>query len=246
MVADPTRIIAHRGASQEAPENTLAAFELALEQGADCVELDCQLTRDGHVVVMHDNTVNRTTNGAGKVRAMSLAEIKALDAGSWFHPRFAGERVPTLAEALRLLRGRCTINIEIKSLKAPQPGIEEKIVDLLRSSGVPLETVIISSFNHAHFPRFRTIAPSLRLAALFQTTPANLHELDVDFLHPSFEAVTPDLMQTAKAAGRKVNAWTVDAEEEWCRLLALGVDGIITNAPGALRAFLSGGGEWAC
>ena len=239
MPENRVQVIAHRGASNDAPENTLAAFELALEQGADCIELDCRVTCDGHLVVIHDATVDRTTNGSGKVSEMSLAEIRALDAGSWFHPRFAGERVPTLQEALLLLRGRCAVNVEIKGTKAHQPGIEEKVVGLLRAARVPAESVIISSFDSSYFPRLRAIDAALRLALIFKAAPPDLYELDVDLLHPSLESVAPGLMQKAKASGLQVNVWTVDAEQGWCRALALGVDGIITNVPGKLRAFLS-------
>ncbi len=135
-------IIAHRGASGEFPENTLPAFAAAIEAGAQMCELDVQLTRDGAAVVIHDETVDRTTNGTGAVAAMSLAEIRRLDAGVKFGARFAGTRIPTLEEVLTLVRGRCALNVELKSA-----GVEREVCRLLRAHEALSSTTIVSSFD---------------------------------------------------------------------------------------------------
>ena len=136
--------IAHRGASLEAPENTLAAFRRAMELGADLIELDVHQTSDGHVVVIHDETVDRTTDGSGAVRAMTLRELRRLDAGSWMGPHFAGERVPTLLEVLELTRGQIGLAIEIKAGSRRYPGIEAAVVHLLQTTGRLDDVILIS------------------------------------------------------------------------------------------------------
>ncbi len=141
--------IAHRGASLEAPENTLAAFQRAVELGADLIELDVHQTADGHVVIIHDDTVDRTTNGSGPVHSMALRELRRLDAGSWMGPQFAGERVPTLLEVLELTRGRAGLAIEIKAGSARYPGLEANIVRLLETAGRVDDVIITSGDCHA-------------------------------------------------------------------------------------------------
>lgn len=229
-------VIAHRGASGSAPENTMAAFEKAIAFGSDMIELDVQRSKDGHIVVIHDHTLKRTTNGTGEVRQHTLEELQQLDAGSWFGEEFAGERIPTLTQVLDLVRGKCALNIEIKNLPYPDPEVEAELVKLLHESGFPLEEVIISSFDHRALVRIEEIEPKLRTAALFSHYPASLAGIDTKILHPSWQLIRPEFMEWA--TGRMVNVWTVDKPERWDLLLAAGVDGIITNHPEQLNAYL--------
>src|SRR5574341_1433935 len=151
---------AHRGASLLAPENTLAAFELAVKQGADGIELDVRLCRTGEWVVIHDVRLNRTTNGRGLVRAKSIDELRRLDAGSSFHQKFANERIPTLAEVLDWAKGRALLNIEIKSLARPAERAEQSLLSLLRRHGVRRQC-LISSFNPLVLRRLARLDPGL-------------------------------------------------------------------------------------
>jgi glycerophosphoryl diester phosphodiesterase len=234
--------IAHRGASAYAPENTLAAFRLALEVGADGFELDVMLSADGHLVVIHDDTVDRTTDGSGPVRQKTLAELKALDAGARFDARFTGERIPTLQEVLHLVAGsRAFVNVEIKTDSLKGDGLEEKLVALIRGRGLG-ERLLISSFNPFALWRMRRLAPDLSLALLYAENQrvylrnrwfAFLSRPDA--LNPSFRLAAQEHVRWAKSKGYRLYVWTVDEESEMRRLIALGVDGMITNKPDLLR-----------
>ncbi len=234
--------IAHRGASAYAPENTLAAFRLALEMGADGFELDAMLSADGHLVVIHDDTVDRTTDGRGPVRQKTLAELKTLDAGARFDARFAGERIPTLREALHLAAGNpAFVNVEIKTDSLKGDGLEEKLVALIRGYGLG-ERLLISSFNPFALWRMKRLAPDLPLALLYAENQrvylrnrwfAFLSRPDA--LNPSFRLATQEHVRWAKSKGYRLYVWTVDEEAEMRRLMALGVDGMITNKPDLLR-----------
>jgi len=237
---------AHRGASHDAPENTLAAFRLALEMGADGFELDVMLSADGHLVVIHDDTVDRTTDGSGPVRQKTLAALKALDAGARFGARFAGERIPTLQEALDLVaRSRAFVNVEIKTESLRGDGLEEKLVALIHRYGLG-ERLLISSFNPFALWRMRRLAPDLPLALLYaEDQCVYLRDRWFAFLshpaalNPSFRMATQEHVRWAKSKGYRLYVWTVDEESEMRRLIALGVDGIITNKPDLLRQVLA-------
>lgn len=233
-------VIAHRGASGTAPENTMAAFRQAVEMGADMIELDVQRTKDGQVVVIHDATLERTTNGTGQVREHTYAEIEKLDAGSWFgeEQEFAGERVPLLKDVLEFTKGKCALNIEIKNIPYPDPGVEQAVVDLLHETGFPLDQIIISSFDHSCLQRIAQIEPNVATACLFSHYPASLAGLDTQTLHPSWQVIRPEFMSWVKEGNRKVNVWTVDKAERWDWLIEAGVDGIITNYPARLVEYL--------
>ena len=234
--------IAHRGASAYAPGNTLAAFRLALEMGADGFELDVMLSADGHLVVIHDDTVDRTTDGRGPVRQKTLAELKTLDAGAKFDARFAGERIPTLQEALHLVAGnRAFVNVEIKTDSLKGDGLEEKLAALIRRYDLG-ERLLISSFNPFALWRMRRLAPDLPLALLY-AEDLRVHLRNrwfaflsrPDALNPSFRMATQEHVRWGKSRGYRLYVWTVDEESEMRRLIALGVDGIITNQPDLLR-----------
>lgn len=164
-IGGPTRVIAHRGFSGEAPENTLVAIRRAIDVGADMVEVDVTMTRDGHVILLHDETLKRTTNGKGKPFKKSLAKIRRLDAGAWFAPEFAGERIPTLAETLKIVKDRVLINIEIKS-EAVKHGVVPKVAALIVEHGM-LDQVVVSSFSPEALRRMKTTAPDVVTASLF-------------------------------------------------------------------------------
>ena len=227
------KIIAHRGASGQAPENTLAAFQLALQQQADGIELDVMLTKDGQVVVIHDDTVDRTTDGSGRVKDLTLAELQALNAGN-------GEHIPTLQEVLAKLGGQCLLNIELKNYASPFDRLPVVVAQMVKDAAL-VDSVIISTFNPVNLPRFRWRCPGVKLGLLTVPGKASLwiwRLFRYDALHPHYEDVDQDLVSGVKAHSRQVNVWTVDDPDEICRLAALGVDSIITNYPQAARAAL--------
>jgi glycerophosphoryl diester phosphodiesterase len=230
-------LIGHRGYPAKFPENTLAAFEGAIQAGCNMIELDVTLTRDRKVVVIHDDTLDRTTTGKGPVRDHALQDIKALDAGSWFDARFAAERVPQLSEVLQLTAGRCLLNIEIKEsafeADYPADAIEHQVVELVKTSGA-MDRVIISSFEKRILQRIAAMAAPPALAFI------STHGADGSLLemllaikafswHPWFRALNRDQVDALHAAGMKIFPWTINTREEAERILALGVDGLICN-----------------
>jgi glycerophosphoryl diester phosphodiesterase len=246
-------VIAHRGFSGAAPENTLAAFREAIRAGADRVELDVLLTLDGVPVVIHDPDLDRTTDGRGPVRQRTLAELRALDAGRWFDPRFAGERIPTLEEALELCRGKVAVNVEIKGeAVAPgapeeEEGVEARVVESLRRLG-PGADAVVSSFEPLALRRVRRMAPELARESLFDPErqggmgPVQVcAEVAARAFNCSREEVSPRWIDEAHRAGLKLNVYTVDDPREMEALIALGVDGIFTNQPRLLREALARG-----
>ena len=225
--------IAHRGASGRFPENTLKAFAAAIDAGAQMCELDVQLTVDGAVVVIHDETLERTTDGRGAVRSMTLAQLKRFDAGIRFGREFAGERIPTLEEVMALADGRCGLNIELKGA-----GVERKVCELLVERRA-LATAMISSFDWDALAIVRHFEPRVRVGMLASQWPARLvgaaFELKAESINPRSDIVTEDLCIAAHERNLSVYAWTVDEPGEMRRLIAFGVDGIMTNYPERLR-----------
>lgn len=232
-------IVAHRGASAVAPENTLAAFRAAVELGADAIELDVQRTADGHVIIMHDPMLDRTTNGRGPVADRSLRSIKALDAGSWFGPAFAGERVPTLEEAVNLVGGRLGLLVEIKQGPRFDETVEAAVVQVLQQRPGAYE---VSSFDHFSVLRTKALAPELPCGILFEARlidPFGAAALArADALHLYWTLITPDFVPEAHRRGHMVVAWTVNDEEAMTRLADSGVDAIVTDRPDLLRRVL--------
>ena len=248
--------LAHRGASARAPENTLEAFQLAVESGAGGLELDVHLTRDGHVVVIHDPTLDRTTNTTGAVAEMTHDELGEPDAGHRFSPdgdalpnRGLGLRIPTLAEVLRTFPG-VAVNID---MKADRPGIEAAVLKVLREAGAEGRTLVVSSRRSA-VRRFRRMAEgsvstgasrwetgvffllsNLRLERLLR--PA-YDALQVPPSHRGIPLVTRRFVEAAHAAGVRVDAWTINEPAEMRRLLDLGVDVIMTDHPETLTTVL--------
>jgi len=230
------KIIAHRGASVHAPENTMAAFQMALDQGADGIELDVMLTKDNRIAVIHDDTVDRTTSGSGRVSEMTLAELQALDAGD-------GEEIPSLDEVLDRFGGRFLINIELKNYSSVLDSLPTEVAKLVTSSGL-MESVLISSFNPFNIARFRKKAPEAVLGLITQPKQAKhwmWRLFKYDALHPHFSDVDPVLVAALHARSRQVNVWTVDEASEIRRLAGLQVDSIITNDPQHAREVLESG-----
>lgn len=235
-------VIAHRGFSAVAPENTMVAFRQAAEAGADGIELDVHLTKDGEVVVIHDYTVKRTTDGTGWVRELTLEELRRLDAGSWFGEAFRGEKIPTLDEVLRWVADRdLSINIELKNLKFPEPGLEEAVAERIVRYG-RAERTIISSFHHASLQQMKEWLPQLDTAILYM---ANLVEpwvytrgAKATSMHPYSPTVTAETVNGCRKAGLPLRPFTVNKVKEMRRLIRLGVDGIITDQVERLRDVL--------
>jgi len=243
-------IIAHRGDSAHRPENTLASFESALAVGADLIELDVQRTRDGHVVVLHDGTLDRTTNGTGKVFEMTLAEVRAVSAGypDRFGTKYSEERVPTLADALKLLRGRARVMIEIKkeSVAATDTddGIEALLVAEVRQARMANDVVFIS-FERRALARCRDRAPEIQRGHLFyraepEDVLAAAREIESTLVMCEKGMSSDALRDGAHAADLKVATWVVDEPEEFRDLARFDLYGVGSNRPGVLLDALWG------
>lgn len=233
-------VIGHRGAPREAPENTLASFRRAVELGADMLELDVQVSADGALVVIHDEDVSRTTDGKGLIRDLTLEQLENLDAGAWFGAEFAGERVPTLAEVCAFARGRVALNVELKCRPEEFAGRAADLVTCLAENDL-LHSTIVSSFDPAVLAEVRSVSSELYLAYLylvqwFAPGAPDLADLRLAALHPEHHLLAESQVEDAHAHGLAVNAWTVDEPEVALRLAGWGVDGIVTNEPGRLRA----------
>ncbi|HHX65271.1 MAG TPA: glycerophosphodiester phosphodiesterase, partial [Chloroflexi bacterium] len=213
--------------------------------GADGIELDVTRCATGEIVVIHDDTLDRTTNGSGPVEATPFYALRELDAGSWFGDEFAGERVPTLSEVLDMAAGHMLINIEIKVQKMlKRDGIEEEVVEMIRARRIE-ETTVISSFSPITLARIRRMAPDIQCGLLYAPDmPLPLgrawarHLVRPAALHPHFNAVDAAYIRKMRRAGYRVNPWTVNERADLERMIALDVDGIITDHPAMLREML--------
>jgi glycerophosphoryl diester phosphodiesterase len=241
---------AHRGASYEAPGNTLAAFLLAAELGADGIELDVQLSRDGEIVVMHDSTLEATTNGHGPVSSQTLAELKRLDAGSWFDPAFARQQIPTLQEVVEAVGHHLLLNIELKTAqRLGDDGLAAAVVRLLEENHL-LDRVVISSFNPFAVRRVRERNPWIAVGLLYGPgmpfllrRPWMRRFVHPDALHPHYTSVHARYVAWAHKKGYRVHTWTVDEPKDMERLTQAGTDLIITNRPDLLREVVDGAPE---
>lgn len=228
-------VYAHRGASGYAPENTMAAFKEAVELGSHGIECDVQMTKDGKLVICHDETLERTTDGKGFIKNLNYNEIRELDAGSWFDNTFKSEKIPQLSELLKLVSDSgLLLNIEIKSGIVQYPGIEEKVIAEVNDFGL-LPKVIISSFNHYALKKCKEINPSVKIGILYMEglfEPWNyMKSLDCECAHPFYMAVTAEISRELKARGNIINVFTVNDPKTAIELARMGVDGIITNYP---------------
>jgi len=236
-------IIAHRGDSSHRPENTLVAFAAGLETGAAIVEFDVHLTRDGEVVVIHDDTIDRTTDGRGEVKQMTLAEIRRFSAGypSRFGSAYAGERVPTLAEALGLLRERAQAMIEIKPEAVTddaEGGIEAHVIEEVRRAGMEKDVALIS-FDRRALRRCQAFAPGMLRGHLFHKGAVGemlegAREVASELVMPEKKLLSDELRDRAREAGIKVATWVVDDIEELRRLMRFELYGVGSNRPGEM------------
>ena len=248
--------VAHRGASARAPENTLAAFREAVRLGANAIELDVHLSADGVPVVIHDDTVDRTTNGRGAVAAIAARDLRRLDAGAWFSSRFRGERVPTLEEALEFARGRCGLNIEIKepaSRGRHARGAAAAATDSVAPAVARAVTrtrfhdlLVISSFSSTALQQARAAMPRARLGLLVSRSLRGLRaahrRVRLFSVHPHVRLAAARRVRRARRLGLVVVFWTVNDVKQMRRLIALGGDGLMTDDP-ALFQELSGAGH---
>jgi glycerophosphoryl diester phosphodiesterase len=241
MAKQPKQLlfIAHRGISARYPENTLAAFKGAIDAGAHMIELDVCLSRDRHLVVIHDETVDRTTNGCGAVKMLTLAQLRRLDAGSWFDPRFNAERLPTLAQVLDVVKGHLMVNIEIKpeafEAEGPADAVERQVLNLVREKNM-LDDVLVSSFEWLVLENLRKREPGIALG-LLSDVPADeslLHwyqRVKGYSWHPDFRVLTPQQVDRLHDLGARVFPYAVDGRIDTRGMLAMGVDGLIVDDP---------------
>jgi glycerophosphoryl diester phosphodiesterase len=242
-------IFAHRGASAYAPENTLAAFELAARQGAEAIELDAKICGSGEVVVIHDQTVKRTTGTDGHVGRMALAALKELDAGAFFGEAFVGEKIPTLAEVFEAVGRRLYINVELTNYASPTDTLPEKVAVLVKQHGLE-ERVMFSSFNPLALIRINHRLPAAPLGLLAfpggsgAWARSRLGELiPHQALHPEKNDVSAELVERVHRGGRRVHVYTVNDEEVMRKLFAWQVDGIFTDDPPLAQQVRAGLGE---
>ena len=248
---DQPLVIGHRGARDIAPENTMAAFRAAIDVGADGIELDIVRCATGEIVVLHDDSVDRTTDGSGLVREIPFSALHELDAGGWFSSDYVGERIPLLQEVLDWLPPYFRINIEIKGANMRGDGIEQEIAEMIRARDLGGQ-VIISSFNPMTLWRMRRIAPEFKRGLLYASDMPILlarawsrRFIRPDALHPQASMVDENYMRWARRHGYHVNVWTVNETAEMHKMIDLGVDArsagpsaIITDHPGQLRGML--------
>lgn len=232
------KVIAHRGVPHVAPENTMASFNAAIEMGVDGIETDVQETKDGKLVICHDELLNRTTDGKGLLKDYTLKELKSMSAGSWFSEEFEDQRIPTLKEFLDIVKDKDIIlDIEIKSGVVLYPDIEKKLIGMLNEYGLQDRT-IISSFNHYSLVACKEIDSSIKTGALYMCGLVAPWEyakrIGADALHPYFYNVRPEIMKGIKENHVMVNPFTVDEEAHMKYMICMGVDGIITNYPDRL------------
>ena len=230
-------IIAHRGASLYAPENTLPAFQLAILQGADAIELDVKLSADGQVVVIHDQTIDRTTGENGRVRELSLEVLRSLDAGSHFDISFQGAQIPTLVEVLDIISQRSFLNIELTNYDKITDNLPEKVAYLINRHNLK-RRILFSSFNPIALVRIHRLLPEVPIGLLSLPGKGGAWArscigklIPYSSLHCEQSDVTTKLVSRTQAKGKKLFVYTVNREEDIYRMFTIGVDGIFTDDP---------------
>lgn len=233
---------AHRGASAFAPENTMAAFKEALSQGADAIECDIQMSRDGIPIVIHDEFLERTTNGTGFVHQWDYKDLKELDAGSWFSRKYSSQKIPTLQELLEWIKDtQLHLNIELKPGMVEQKRLEESVIDLLHQYRLKDRTVI-SSYDLRTLYRIRKLDPKIETALLYfyLNEPWKYAEaIQASSLHAFYPFITQETIMRAKQKGISLIPYTVDEWSDLGRVLRLDVSGVITNYPNRVRRYLA-------
>jgi glycerophosphoryl diester phosphodiesterase len=231
----PFSSIAHRGASAYAPENTMAAFQKAIELGFDYIEFDVRLSKDGELVVIHDADVTRTTNGIGLVNDLTTEELKRLDAGSWFNPSFKGETIPLLSEVLNELGGKIGLLIELKSAEENR-AMSEKLADLLKISfnnGLNPETVKVQSFQPKEMEYFSTLCPNVPVGIVANKTLTILHLASyrnyASFISIHHQFLSKSFIKQAQLLNLEIYSWTIKEQRQFLAMQSLSVNGIISN-----------------
>lgn len=230
-------VLAHRGAAGVAPENTMASFRRAIADGADYVELDVQETADGHVVVLHDSDLMRVARVKTKIWNARFEQVSGVDIGSWFAPQFAGERLPTLAQALDECRGKVRVAIELKTYGHGQR-LEERVVEIVEAAGMT-EHVVVMSLDHPTIARMRALRPSWTVGILAARALGDLTALDADFLAVNVALARRPLIRDAHRRGKRVFVWTVNDSGTMLRMLNIGADGLLTDEPARARAVVA-------
>ncbi len=230
-------IYGHRGASKYAPENTIAAFELALQQGAEAFELDTMLSADGIPVVIHDRTVGRTTDGSGNVDQLSSKKLRIMDAGSTFSVKYSNERIPLLEEVFAIFKDRALINVELKNYHNLSDTLPEIAMEIANRMDV-LDQLLFSSFFPSNLDRIKQITPRAKVALLcskgmlgFLLKSKLFLSISPDYIHPHFKDITKTFIKKQHDMNIKVNAWTVNQQADMIELINQEVDGIITDDP---------------
>jgi len=234
-------VIAHRGGKKWAPENTMAGFAKSLAVGADGVELDIHRCKSGELVVIHDETLDRTTDGKGFVKDKTWDELKTLSAGKWYSPEFESEKLPLLDDVLKLADGKMIINIEIKNAPIEYPGIEDDLAKLLKNYKHP-NKILISSFDHELIRRVHKKMPNIEVAFLDAGIVADVGKyadtIGAKAWNAGWSELRADAVERAHKSGLAVNVWTVDGKKNWDSVMDMKVDGIVTDDPAGLIGYL--------
>jgi len=237
-------IFAHRGASSHAPENTLAAFRLAIDHGAKAIELDVQLSKDREVVVFHDTNLDRTTDGTGRIKDYTLSELSDLNAGISFYPAYQNEKIPTLAQVLDFLPLDILINIELKNAQTPCDSLPSKTAALIRDFKAE-NRVLISSFSSFSIAKFSKELPAVPCGRLlysqlatnfFGSFPGLL--ANIQSVHISLKSLRPQVIDSYKNAGKAVFSYTLNHTQDILKAMSMGIDGFFTDDPGFARRLL--------
>jgi glycerophosphoryl diester phosphodiesterase len=247
----PPIIIAHRGGAKLAPENTLASFKNAIALGVDMIEIDVHLSRDLEIIVIHDESMDRTTNGTGEIRDLTLDEIKKYDAGSWFSEDFKNQKVPTLDETLKAINGQCKLLIEIKDGDERYPGLEERIVQTIKKRNAT-QWVVVQSFNKNSILRIKEMYPELITYYLLgknfnqfyseisdEISKGNSIEREFNGIAPHYSSLDKNKVALLHNAGYGVYTFTVNDKSDMQKVIEIGVDGIITDSPDILGRIMN-------
>ncbi len=236
-------VIAHRGGKMWAPENTMAAFSRSLKAGVPAIELDIHRCKSGELVVIHDETIDRTTDGSGLVKDFSYKGLQKFSAGSWYSKKFKAEKVPLLSQVLELVDGKAHIFIEVKNAPIEYPGIEDDLAALLKKYKHQMRVTVIS-FDHEFLARFHNKFPGIKVAfldvAIVSDIASYAKKIGATAWNPGFGEIRKDAVDRAHEAGLRVNPWTVNGKKSWRQAVSMGVDGIITDDPRGLKQFLAG------
>lgn len=230
------KITAHRGSSKYAPENTLAAIDVAIKNGSDFAEVDIQETKDGEIVILHDENLSRTTGLDKNIWEVTLDEIKELDAGIWFNEKFKGSRIPTLEELIDYSKNKIKLNIEIKT-NGHEKTLIPKLINLIKEKDI-IDSCVVTSRDYNALQEIEAIEPKIKTGYILYVTVKNLRNLNVDFYSVEETYVTKEFIKLAHKIGREVHVWTINEVNDMEKFINFGVDNIITDNDKVLRAKL--------